>query len=206
VLRLVFNISSGDGQFHLHFNIAFFVGLCGTLIPMSAGLILPIWLAIWFYHPFSFRVWLISLLGFFTPIINGLVYWWYSGHKINSHLIKPNTALDYELSFYISLSAIIIILLFISFISIRLRLRKSNIRFKKLNRVMIWLLFGFLAFGVAGMLFYQQNEWIGLIFIPFCYFYAYAFLHPIWKKIASFFFYVTFIGSFLEFFIFLLDN
>lgn len=201
VLRQLFEINNSDGQYNLYFNVAFLLGVCATFLPISVILIFPIWMAIWVLQPFSFRAFLIMLLGLATPILNGLIFWWYSGHKINTHILQHDSLIDYESLFYFGLAGIIVLLLLLSIIGIRIRLRKSNIRFKKLNRSVVWLMFGNLLLGGISVGFFNLNESISLLFIPLSFFYTYAFIHPVWKKVATFFFYITFVISVFEYFV-----
>lgn len=201
VLRQLFKFESNDHQYNIYFNIGFLIGLCTTFIPISSILFFPILMAIWVLQPITFRTFLILTIGFITPVINGLAFWWYSGHKINTHLLKHNTFINYETLFYFGLTSIIIILLLLSIIGIQIRLRKSNIRFKKLNRVMVWFMFGTLLLGVLGVFFFNQNESLSLLFIPLSFFYTYAFIHTLWMKVATIFFYITLLVSVFEYFV-----
>ncbi|MNV17526.1 hypothetical protein D3C71_1083180 [compost metagenome] len=93
------------------------------------------------------------------------------------------------------------ILFMLSIIGIQIRVRVSNIRFKKLNRALIWVLVGTFFLGAAEIIIYQQSEWISLLFIPLSFFFTFAFIHRIWQRVAGIFFYLTLLIAVAKFFL-----
>lgn len=201
VLRLLFDIKSGETKLSSYFNSAFLIGLSATFLPPSAALIIPFWLAAWSLQAFGFRAWMITLLGFFTAIFNGLMFWWMSGHTISTRILKHSTTNKHETVFYYGTAVVILILFLLSIIGIRIRVRISNIRFKKLNRALVWVLIGSIVFGASELFFYQQGEWMSFLFIPLSIFFTYAFIHKIWQGVATIFFYLTFLIAVVKFFL-----
>nr|WP_294860002.1 hypothetical protein [uncultured Fluviicola sp.] len=200
-LRLLFQLKSNETNFTSAFNSAFFIGLSASFLPPSAALIIPFWFSAWALHPFSFRQWLLMIIGFLIPIGNGLTYWWISGHTISTRILRHSSLIKYEDVFFYGTTATIVILFLLSIIGIQIRLRVSNIRFKKLNRALVWILVGTLLLGVTEIIIYQQSEWVSMLFIPLSFFFTFAFIHRIWQKVASIFFYLTLIIAVAKFFL-----
>lgn len=200
-LRLLFQLKSNETNFTSAFNSAFFIGLSASFLPPSAALIIPFWFSAWALHPFSFRQWLLMIIGFLIPIGNGLTYWWISGHTISTRILRHSSLIKYEDVFFYGTTATIVILFLLSIIGIQIRVRVSNIRFKKLNRALVWILVGTLLLGVAEIIIYQQSEWISMLFIPLSFFFTFAFIHRIWQKVASIFFYLALIIAVAKFFL-----
>lgn len=200
VIRILFTMRTGEDNRKEAFNAAFFIGLACTFLPPTGFFIVILWFAVWALKSFVFREWLIMILGFSTPVFNGLMFWWISGHRITLNMLRNNTFIDYEVLVYYSTSAIVILLLIFSFIGIRVRMRKSSIRFKKLSRVLIWFLIGAIIIGVSDLVFYQQVEWFNLVFIPVSFFFTFAFIHKFWKVAATSLFYIAFVLAVIKFF------
>lgn len=200
-LRLLFQLKNNEINRTSSFNSAFFIGLSASFLPPSAALILPFWFSAWALHPFSFRQWLLMIIGFLIPIANGLTYWWISGHTISTRILRHSSLIKYKDVFFYGTTAAIVILFLLSIIGIQIRVRVSNIRFKKLNRALIWILVGTLLLGVAEMIIYQQSEWISMLFVPLSFFFTFAFIHRIWQRVASIFFYLTLIIAVAKFFL-----
>ncbi|WP_341904037.1 hypothetical protein [Fluviicola taffensis] len=200
-VRLLFQLKSNETNFTSAFNSAFFIGLSASFLPPSAALIIPFWFSAWALHPFSFRQWLLMIIGFLIPIGNGLTYWWISGHTISTRILRHSSLIKYEDVFFYGTTATIVILFLLSIIGIQIRVRVSNIRFKKLNRALVWILVGTLLLGVAEIIIYQQSEWVSMLFIPLSFFFTFAFIHRIWQKVASIFFYLTLIIAVAKFFL-----
>lgn len=200
-LRLLFQLKSQETNRTASFNSAFFVGLSASFLPPSAALIIPFWFSAWALQPFSFRQWLLMIIGFLIPIANGLTWWWISGHTISTRILRHSSLIKYEEVFFYGTTATIVILFLLSIIGIRIRVRVSNIRFKKLNRALIWILIGTLLLGVAEIIIYQQSEWLSMLFIPLSFFFTFAFIHRIWQRVASIFFYLTLILAVAKFFL-----
>lgn len=200
-LRLLFRLKSNESNLVSSFNSAFFIGLSASFLTPSAALIIPFWFSAWALHPFSFRQWILMIVGFLIPIANGLTYWWFSGHSISTRILKHSPLIKYEEVFLYGTTSTIVILFLLSIIGIQIRVRVSNIRFKKLNRALIWVLVGTLLLGVTEIIIYQQSEWISLLFVPLSFFFTFAFIHKIWQRVASIFFYLTLIIAVVKFFL-----
>ncbi|TSJ45410.1 hypothetical protein [Fluviicola chungangensis] len=200
-VRLLFQLKTHESNLTTSFNSAFFIGLSASFLPPSAALIIPFWFSAWALHPFSFRQWLLMIIGFLIPIANGLTWWWISGHTISTRILRHSSLIKYEEVFFYGTSATIVILFLLSIIGIQIRVRVSNIRFKKLNRALIWILVGTLLLGVTEIIIYQQSEWLSMLFIPLSFFFTFAFIHRIWQRVASIFFYLTLIIAVAKFFL-----
>jgi hypothetical protein len=201
VLRLLFQMRSGEDNRKQITNAAFYVGLAATFHPPSAGLLLLFWFAVWAMKPFNFREWILSMIGFLVPVVNALVYWWFSGHRIDSNLLRYDIIVQHEAIVYYSTSGLMLVLFLLSLIGIRIRVQKSSIRYKKLNRAVMWILLGGSLLGAADLVFYQQLEWFNFIFISLSFFFTFAFIHKFWQGIATFFFYAAFLLAIAKFFL-----
>lgn len=200
-LRLLFQVRSGEDNRRQITNAAFFVGLAATFHPPSAGLLLLFWFSVWALKPFHFREWVLSMIGFAVPVANALVYWWFSGHRIDSNILRYDIIVEHKAVVYYSTSGLVLVLFLLSLIGIRIRLQKSSIRYKKLNRALMWVLLGGLLLGAADVVFYQQLEWFNFVFIALSFFFTFAFIHKFWQGIATFFFYATFLLAVVKFFL-----
>lgn len=200
-LRLLFQLRRNEVNNRAGFDGALYMGLAASFLPPFSGLILVYWLAAWALQPYSFRQWILMLVAFLIPVFNGLTYWWFSGHLISVSILRHATKFNYQDIVYYATAAAILILFLLSIIGIRIRSRISSIRFKKLNRALIWYLLGTLLLGIVEIIFYQQSEWISLLFIPLSFFFTFAFIHKIWQKVATLFFYITFILAVVKFFL-----
>jgi len=200
-IRVMFHIRPNEDARKHVFNAAFFVGLAATFHPASAGLLLFLWFALWALKQLTFREFLLSLAGFVIPLANALVYWWFSGHRLDTSLLKNTIIVHNEKVVYYTTSGLIVVLFLLSIVGIQIRLQKSSIRFKKLTRSLIWILVGGVLLGTANLVFYQQLEWFNFMFIPLSFFFTFAFIHRFWKAIATFFFYATFVLAVVKFFL-----
>lgn len=201
VLRLLFHIRTGEDNRKQVTNAAFYVGLAATFHPPSAGLLLIFWFAVWALKSFNFREWILSIIAFGVPVANALVYWWFSGHRVDRNLLHYDIIVQHEAIVYYGTSGLVLILFLLSIIGIRIRVQKSSIRYKKLNRALMWVLTGGLLLGTADLVFYQQIEWFNFMFISLSFFFTFAFIHKFWQGIATFFFYATFLLAVAKFFI-----
>jgi hypothetical protein len=200
-IRLMFRIRQNEDIRRTLFNAAFFVGLASTFHPASAGMLLFFWFGTFSLKPLTGREWLISLFGFCIPPANALVYWWYSGHRMDLSLLRDTPYIAQEKLVYYTTTVLMIILFVLSLIGIQVRLKKSSIRFKKLTRSLLWVLLGGVFLGAAQLVFYRQIEWFNFIFITLSFFFTFAFLHRLWKAVATFFFYAALILAVVKYFL-----
>ena len=201
VIRLIFQIRTGEDNRKQITNAAFFVGLAATFHPPSAGLLALFWFAVWALKSFNFREWALSIIGFSVPVINALLFWWFSGHRIDANLLRYESIVHHEVIVYYATSGMVFILFLLSIAGIQIRLQKSSIRYKKLNRALLWVLAGGLLLGTSDILFYQQLEWFNFLFIGLSFFYTFAFIHKFWRRVATIFFYLTFLLAVVKFFL-----
>lgn len=201
VLRLMFQLRTGEDNRKQVVNAAFYVGLAATFLPSASGLLLFFWFAVWALKSFHFREWILSCVAFAVPVTNALVYWWFSGHRIDSTLLKYGMIVQHEAVVYYTTTGTILILFLLSLIGMRIRGLKSSIRYKKLSRALLWVLIGGLLLGTADLLFFKQIEWFNIVFISLSFFFTFAFLHKFWQTVATFFFYATFILAVVKFFL-----
>lgn len=202
VIRILFLMHPNQDNRKQAFNAAFFAGVSAVFFPPSAGLLVFLWFAVWSLKSFNFKEWLMMHIGFGIPVFNGLMFWWFSGHTISLNVLRnTNNNIKYEELIYYASSVAVLVLFFLSIIGVRIRLQKSSIRFKKLNRALVWVLIGAVLFGSADLIFYQQLDWFNVMFIPLSFFFTFAFIHKFWQIVATWFFYATFLVAVVKFFL-----
>jgi len=200
-LRLLFQLRTGEDNRKQVFNASLYMGIAATFLPASAAILLFFWFAVWTLKGFQFREWILSMLAFAVPVSNALVYWWFSGHRLDITLLRYGTIVRHEVIVFYTTSGMVFILFLLSLVGMRIRARKSSIRYKKLSRALFWMLIGGLFLGTADLILFKQIEWFNVLFICLSFFFTFAFLHKFWKTIATFFFYATFILAVLKFFL-----
>lgn len=200
-LRIMFELRQNEDGRRIAFNASLFIGLAATFHIALGGMMVFAWIAFFSLKPLTVREWLLSLLGFCAPLASAVVYWWYSGHRLDASLLHGFGIVRHERIVYYATSVAIIALMLLSVVGIQVRLRKSSIRFKKLSRVLVWILVGSVLLGTGDLLFYQQIEWFNFMFIPLSFFFTFAFIMSFWKTVATFFFYTTFALAVVKFFI-----
>jgi hypothetical protein len=147
------------------------------------------------------REWLIMNLGVAIPVTNAIVFWWFSGHSIGADILEKNQKITYDDWIYYTSAVISILMFLVSFIGVQTRVRKSSIRFKNTTRILKFVLFGFTLFGISELIFFKQIEWFSLIFIPLSLFFNLAFIHQLWKQVATSLFYFALLIAVGKFFI-----
>lgn len=200
-IRILFNTRPNEDHRKEAFNSFFFIGLAATFLTPSAGLVVFFWFAFWALKSFVFREWIMMLIGFAFPVFNALMYWWFSGHQIGFNVLRHAAFIKNETLVYYATSAAVLILFVLSIIGVQVRLQKSSIRFKKLNRSLVWILIGTSLLGISDLIIYQQVEWFNTIFIPLSFFFTFAFIHKFWKIVATWFFYATLLVAVVKFFL-----
>ncbi len=200
-LLFYFEIDNGENNQRQFFNAGIIYGATVVLLP-SIIVTLPFTLlAIRMLKVYSFREFLLYILGAMLIVFNGLMMWWFSGHSINLKLIRFIERVNYQQVIIIATGSILILMLLLSWIGVQLRLQKSSIRFKKMIRTISWLTFAFLGFGSLEYIIYQQVEWFNLIFVPAGFLFTFAFIHKSWKGVANIFFHLTFLMAVIKFFL-----
>ena len=94
ILLTIYNLyelrQNEDGRSTV-FNATFFAGLGATFHPPLVAIIPFLLFMIWTIRPFIFRETLLAILGFITPLIYGITFTWYSGHKIDLQILEQAT-------------------------------------------------------------------------------------------------------------------
>ena len=201
IYRLLFVLENGERNGTRIYNIALLFGLIVVLLPQTVVLLPFLWLAVRMNKSISFKEFILLILGTILIVFNGLMFWWFSGHKIGLRILREASNIKYESVVLIASGSVLVIYLLLSSIGVRIRLQKSSIRFKKISRSLLVMVLATLAFGVAELIFYQQVEWFNLVFVPVGFLFTFAFISSFWKQVASGFFYLTFLLAVIKFFI-----
>ncbi|MCD4746426.1 MAG: hypothetical protein K8R58_09010 [Bacteroidales bacterium] len=179
VLNIVLKIYVIQNAYNLIFNTGFFIAIASFFYFPSIFTIIFIWFSFIVYRIFSWREWLISLLGLLIPyIFLSVYYFWYDSLDIaiNNYFSFFNDIqyinLKNGFNIYIYLIwAIIIIFLLISFARLLPELYEKNINVRKKFWVLIWF---FLISAIS--LIFSGNYLIlhtTIVFIPISAFIAY---------------------------------
>ncbi len=201
IFRLFFLLENGERNGKQIFNIGLFAGMIVVILPQAAALLPFIWLGVRMNRSLSLRETVLLLLGTLIIVFNGLMLWWFSGHAIGLRILRLNNYVQHEQVVLIASGAILLVNLLLSSIGVRVRVQKSSIRFKKINRSILMMVLGTLVLGASDLIFYQQVEWFNLVFVPVGFLFTFAFIHRFWKQVATVFFYLTFLMAVIKFFI-----
>lgn len=201
IFRLLFMLETGERNGKHVFNIGLFTGMMIVILPQSAALLPFIWIGARLNKVLSIRDLILLILGSAIIVFNGLMFWWFSGHSIGLRILRISGYVKYEKVILISTGVVVLIYLLLSSIGVRVRIQKSSIRFKKINRSILVLVLGTLLMGAGDLIFYQQVEWFNLVFVPVGFLFTFAFIHRFWKQVATVFFYLTFSLAVIKFFI-----
>lgn len=183
------------------FNTSFLAGMASTFHPPLVVLLPFFWFMIWVLRPFVIREIVLSILGFASPLIYGAVYQYYFQHTIALKLLDQyvNYAQN-QLDFLIT-SVLFLLLFLLSLWSLSAKMSKSSIRLKKLIRVQWWLMLLCVGIGLYDFIFFQQIERFSFILLPLSFFASFAFYHKTYENIGKILFYLSFIYSFVKFFL-----
>ncbi len=183
------------------FNAAFFAGISAVVHPPIIMILPFLFIMVWSIRPFVLRESLLLITGFGIPLIYGGIYLKWLDTSISLQLLKQATNYQtHKINFLIT-TAIFLLMLLLSLISIRTKMKNSSIRFKKLVRI-LWVFMAIGAlFGVSDYLLFGQIERFSFILLPIPFFLPYSFTSKTWGKIASILFYITFAYSIIKFFI-----
>ena len=182
------------------FNGCFLAGLSATFHPpIMFGLPLFIVMPI-IIRPFNFREFLIGIVGFGLPLIDGFVNLWFQKNSLVFSFFTYSEQPKLHADFVITL-IVISILFSLSIFSLRSRLQKSSLRLKYQVRL-IWV-FILMTIILGGLNFYYflEIEHFSLLMIPISLLLSYSFLDKNYGIIATIFFYLTIIYSVIKFFI-----
>ncbi len=189
-----------DGRRNV-FNGLFFAGIAATFHPPMIVVFPFILIMVWNVRPFVFREALLGLVAFIIPLIYAGTYLWYSGNVLEFKVLEQTTNYTNKQTDFLVTAVLFTLLFLLSIVSIRGRMQTSSIRLKKLVRILYWLLFIGLLFGVVDFLIYKQIERFSFLMLPLSFFLAFSFIHKTFGMMASILFYLTFAYSIIKFFI-----
>lgn len=189
-----------DGRRNV-FNGLFFAGIAATFHPPMIVVFPFILIMVWNVRPFVFRETLLGLVAFIIPLIYAGTYLWYSGNVLEFKVLEQTTNYTNKQTDFLVTAVLFTLLFLLSIVSIRGRMQTSSIRLKKLVRILYWLLFIGLLFGVVDFLIYKQIERFSFLMLPLSFFLAFSFIHKTFGMMASILFYLTFAYSIIKFFI-----
>jgi hypothetical protein len=200
IYHLYFLRRNKDGRKYT-FNAAFFGGLAVTFHPSLIPLLPFVLFMVWAIRPFVFRETVLVIIGFGMPLLYGAIYQFMIEKPLDFQLMKLATRYEQEQLDLLVTLGILSVLFVLSLLSIRVRMRTSSIRLKKLVRVLWWLVLLFFLLGIFNLLVFEQIEQFSLLMIPLAFFMTFAFMHKTLNRAAIGLFYVTFGYSIVKFFL-----
>lgn len=200
-LYQLFKLESNTDGRKTVFNSGLLLGIASTFHPPLIFTAPILWIMITRIRPFIFRETILATAGFITPLLYGFYSVFIRKNEINWNFIE--TAVNYEqkqLIFLISLILFFVVSL-LSIWGIRIKNKKSSIRFRKLTGIIYLKLLSGLILGTLEIIFLNQYEWYSFSVISLALFFPFSFFNKSTNAFASFFFYVIFIFSIAKFFI-----
>jgi hypothetical protein len=183
------------------FNAGILGGLAACFHPPLIVIFPIICFMIWVIRPFVLREFFLTLTGFIVPIIYAFLFKIYHGYQIELKLLDQYVNYKQNQIDFLVTAIIFVLLFLISLSSLRLRMLKSSIRIKKLIRIQWMLIVIALAIGLLDIILYQQFERFSFILIPLAFFATFSFWSQTFETLAKILFYLSFLYSFVKFFI-----
>jgi hypothetical protein len=183
------------------FNGAIFAGIAATFHPPLFVLLPLLITMVLIIRPFVFREFILLIMGILVPTIYALFFYHYYNHKIDFQLLKQVS--DYQkkhIDFIVTASLFVILFLF-SLVGISSKMQKSSIRLKKLVRI-LWIYVAIaVLLGSWDYFMFGQIERFSFLMIPLCFFLPFSFTTKKNQFITTILFYLTFVYSFVNFFL-----
>jgi hypothetical protein len=203
LILLIFHLfrlkQNSDGR-AIVFNAALFGGLASTFHPPMIIIFPFLLLMIWIIKPLLLREFFLALSGFVIAPIYVSSYYLFKEEQLKWDIFQQISEFYKEQTDFYVTSALFILLILLSSLSIRNKTQKSSVRLKKLVNV-LWLLMaiGFF-YGFVDLLVFDQIERFSFLMVPLAFFLSFSFTDKKILKPASSLFYVTFVYSLINFF------
>jgi len=189
-----------DGRIPI-FNGAIFAGIAASFHPPLLAFLPFLLFMIWIIRPFIFRETVLALIGFGIPLVYATVYLWQSGHGIELEIIEQSTNYESKQLDFLVMAILFTLLFILSLVTIRGRMQKSTNRLRKLVSMLWWLVSMGVIFGLVDLFFFKQIERFSFLMLPLSFFLTFSFSNKTFGGIATFLFYLTFLYSWIKFFI-----
>jgi len=169
-LRIIFNFYDEEEPFLQVFNAGFFIAIASLFYLPSAIFLLLFWISFFVFSQYTWRNWLISIIGFITPYLFLIVYYfWFDKLEIfvDNYLMffmNFNSPIaDYSIFAYVFLISFVFLLL-LSLNNLLLKLNEKVIKIRKLSLILIW----FIVFAIFSFVYAGSNLIIHstILFIP----------------------------------------
>lgn len=201
-LSILFHLKQNSDGKMIVFNVGLLVSMAVIFMPYLFLVIPFVLMMIVIIRPFIWRELFLCLAGIITPIIYYFSYLFFT-EQLGFKWLLPNWSIhSYEKSLNVyPVVGLFVILLLISLFSLGARLLKSSLRLKKQIQMLGLLFTFFILLGSVDFFFSGSLVYLSLAIIPLTYFLTYAFLSKRSGILASIFFYITLLYSFVKFFI-----
>lgn len=183
------------------FNAMFFAGIATSFHPPLIAFFLFFYFMILVIRPFQFKELIIGLLGFSIPIIYAFVLLIVFQQAIDLEILNQSTDYTNKQTDFLITTVLFSLMLILSLIGYRAKIKSSGIRLKKLNSIIAFWLFIAVSLGFYDFIKFQQIERFSFMLIAFAFYLTYAFTSKLLTTVASILFYITFIYSLIKFFI-----
>ena len=201
-LSILFQLKQNSDGKIIAFNAGLFVSMAILFMPYLLLVIPFILMMIVIIRPFIWRELILFLSGVCIPIIYYFSYLFFTA-QLDFNLIWPSWGMptDKQLFNVYPIVGLFAIIALISLFSLGARLLKSSLRLKKQIQMLGLLFAFFILLGSVDFFFSGSLQYLSLAIIPLTYFLTYAFLSKRSGILASIFFYITLLYSFVKFFI-----
>ena len=192
--------SNVDGR-KIAFNAAFLFGIAASFHPPVIFTFLLLWIMILRIRPFVLREFLLAVTGFLIPVMYGFLFVLWNKEEINWNFLE--TSVNYTQKEIIFLSSMLLFIVsgLLSAVGIRIKLKKSSIRFRNLTSIIFIIIILGLALGIVEILFLRQYEWFSFGMIGLALLLPFSFLNKSTSMFATVLFYMTFLFSIAKFYI-----
>lgn len=201
-LSILFQLKQNSDGKIIVFNAGLMVSMAVIFMPYLVLVIPFVLMMIVTIRPLIWRELFLCLAGVCIPIIYYFAYLFFVDQLGFNYLLPNWSVHSYKraLNVYPVVGLFTIILL-ISLFSLGARLLKSSLRLKKQIQMLGLLFAFFILLGSVDFFFSGSLVYLSLAIIPLTYFLTYAFLSKRSGILASIFFYMTLLYSFVKFFI-----
>jgi len=201
-MSVLFQLKQNSDGKMVVFNAGLLSSLGIIFLPYLLPVIPFLLMMIVVIRPFIWRELFLCLAGISVPLIYYFSYLFFTNQLGFSWLLPNWNMHNYQqaLNNY-PVVGLFAALLFISLFSLGARLLKSSLRLKKQIQMLGLLFAFFILLGSVDFFFSGSLVYLSLAIIPLTYFLTYAFLSKRSGILASIFFYITLLYSFVKFFI-----
>lgn len=156
-----------DGRLAI-FNATLMLGLVVTFIPQMCYMLIFAWICLFIIRPFVIREFILSLVGFLTPLVYVFCYQLFVGFDLSFLSVRLHNLFFQFAYLQMIYLGIYLVILVIGIVLLRRKNLKSSIRFRKQTSVFHVLHLGVLFYVIFDIINQGSLESIGLSAIFSC--------------------------------------